>query len=476
MKKTAITLSMLAAGLLSMPALAQTRAEFDELRQELLRLRQEINQLKAQQSAKPAPAAAASAADTAATNERIEQLEIKAKDAVVVGDIPNSFRLPGSETSLRIYGFAELNAVYEAKGDNSSNDYSTFAPYAPINGSTTRTGQTYLHARTSRIGIEASTPTSYGPLSVKIEGDFNNEPRTGNSAVYGTTGNIYTQQATNSYGFRLRHAYGQFGGLLVGQTWSTFMDVDNSPETVDFNGPIGSTFIRQPQVRYAYATKDMGTFTVAAENSVSYVLDSSGVATPAGFSRVPDLIARWDKGFGWGSASVRALSHEHRVNDGAGVTASKRGWGVASTAFVKMRDAKDFASIGFTYGKGIGRYFNYIEGASYDTATGNILLEKALGIVAGYQYKHSDTFRANFVLGWQKNYDNEYTTFARANGLDSGQFGINRSVYQAHIGFIYNPIKNVDFGAEYVFGQRRTLADEKGDLSRLNLSAKYYFN
>jgi hypothetical protein len=198
--------------------------------------------------------------------------------------------------------------------------------------------------------------------------------------------------------------------------------------------------------------------------------------TPAGFSRVPDLIARWDKSFGWGSASVRALSHEHRINDGAGVTASKRGWGVASTAFVKMRDAKDFASIGFTYGKGIGRYFNYIEGASYDAATGDILLEKALGIVAGYQYKHSDTLRANFVLGWQKNYDNEYTAFARANGLDSGQFGINRSVYQAHIGFIYNPIKNVDFGAEYVFGQRRTLADEKGDLSRLNLSAKYYFN
>lgn len=471
MKRTAITMMMLAAGTLSLPALAQTRAEFDELRQELLRLRQEINQLKAQQPTTPAAGPA-----TAAANERIEQLEIKQKDAVVVGDIPGSFRLPGSETSLRIYGFAELNAVHEFKGDNSSNDYSTFAPYAPINGSTTRKGQTYLHARTSRFGIEASTPTSYGPLGVKVEGDFNNEPRTGNSAVYGTVGNIYTQQQTNSYGFRLRHAYGQFGGLLAGQTWSTFMDVDNSPETVDFNGPIGSTIVRQPQVRYAYNTKDMGTFTVAAENSVSYVLDSTGVATPAGFSRVPDFIARWDKGFGWGAMSVRALSHEHRINDGAGASASRRGWGVASTALVKMRDAKDFASFGVTYGKGIGRYFNYIEGASYDAATNDILLEKALGIVVGYQYKASDSLRANFVLGWQKNYDNAYTAFARANGLDSGQFGINRRVYQAHLGFIYNPIKNVDFGAEYVLGRRQTLAGERGDLSRVNLSAKYYFN
>ena len=99
-----------------------------------------------------------------------------------------------------------------------------------------------------------------------------------------------------------------------------------------------------------------------------------------------------------------------------------------------------------------------------------------LGLVAGYQYKASDTWRANFVLGAQRNYDNAYTAFARTNGLDVGQYGINRSIYQAHVGFIYNPSKSVDFGAEYIFGQRETLAGQKGDLSRVNLSAKYYFN
>jgi opacity protein-like surface antigen len=141
-----------------------------------------------------------------------------------------------------------------------------------------------------------------------------------------------------------------------------------------------------------------------------------------------------------------------------------------------MRDAKDFLSLALTYGDGIGRYFNYVEGAAFDASSNSILLEKVLGIVVGYQYKASDTFRANFVLGAQRNYDNEYTAFARANGLDSGQYGINRSVYQAHLGFIYNPIKNVDMGAEYIFGQRETLSGEKGDMSRVNLSGKYYFN
>lgn len=479
MKKSATTLALLAAGVLSLPAFGQTKADFDEMRQELQRLRQELNALKGQ------PAVAASAASGASsTNDRIEQLEIKQKDAVVLGDIGNSFRLPGSETSLRIYGFAELTAVKEFKGDNSNNDYSTYAPYAPINGSmgnANRTGVSYLTARTSRLGVEASTPTAYGPLGVKIEGDFNNEPRTGDGAVSGKVGNIYTQAWTNSYGFRLRHAYGQFGGLLIGQTWSTFMDVDNSPETVDFNGPIGSALARQPQIRYAYGTKDMGTFTVALENSVNYILDNTGTATTQGLAKMPDLIGRWDKSFGWGSMSVRGVSHELRVNDGAGLEVSKRGYGLASTAFIKMRDGKDFASVGLTYGEGIGRYFYGIEGAAFDGT--NILLEKALGIAVGYQYKASDRLRANFVFGAQRSYDNAYTAFARANGLDSsvgaggmGQFAINRSAYQAHLGFIYNPIKNVDFGAEYIFGQRETLAGEKGDLSRVNLSAKYYFN
>ncbi|MFC6520019.1 hypothetical protein ACFQAT_09775 [Undibacterium arcticum] len=66
------------------------------------------------------------AAPDAALADRVEQVELRSKDAVVLGDIPNSFRLPNSDTSLHIYGFAELNMVKEFKGDNSDQDYSTF--------------------------------------------------------------------------------------------------------------------------------------------------------------------------------------------------------------------------------------------------------------------------------------------------------------------------------------------------------------
>jgi hypothetical protein len=474
LKHTSLSASIaLMFAVVAVPSQAQSAKDFADMRAEIKRLGDELKELKQAKAAAPVPASAISNAELA---DRVEQVELRVKDAVVGGDIANSSRLPGSETSVRLYGFAELNMVKEFKGDNANNDYSTFTPYAPLNDSAEgrRNGGAYLHARTSRFGIEASTPTQYGPLSVKIEGDFNNDPRTGNAAVYGDLKNIYTQQATNSYNFRLRHAYGQFGGLLVGQTWSTFMDVDNSPETVDFNGTIGGTFIRQPMVRYTYPTKDYGSFTIAAENASSYVLED-GAATPKGFSKVPDFVARWDKGFGWGGVSVRGLATEHRLDNGADVDLSKRGYGFAASGLYKTFGS-DFLTVGVTGGTGIGRYFNYIEGALYDAANNRILTEKALGLVLGYQHKPSATLRFNGSVGYQRNYNNAYTDFARANGLDSGQYAVNSKVWQAHLGFIWNPVKNVDFGAEYIIGSRKTLAGEEGDMSRVNLSAKYNFN
>ncbi|MEY2839290.1 MAG: hypothetical protein RJB60_1589 [Pseudomonadota bacterium] len=492
MKRSTLCLALLAATVISLPAMAQSAKDFEELRNEVLRLRQEINEMKGQKAA-PAPAAEAAKhtpAEHAAMVERVEQLELRQKDAVVAGDIPGSFRLPGSETSIKLYGYAELNAIHEFKGDNSFNDYSTFLPYAPINGRTVRKGQTVIHARTSRLGVESSTPTSFGPLGIKLEGDFNNEPRAdfdvGVSGAGASKESILTQQATNSYGFRLRHAYATFAGFTIGQTWSTFMDVDNSPETVDFNGPIGSTFLRQGLIRYTYNSPDVGGLTVAIENPVSYAYDSGGYVISAGLSKSPDLVARWDKSFDWGNLSVRGVTQEVRISRDAGedkdknsiseFKASKRGYGFGSTAFIKTRGGQDFLSLGVTYGDGVGRYFNYIEGAIADEANNRILMERAIGVVMGYQYKASDMLRSNVVLGWQQNFSNGYTDFAKANGLDSGQYGINKSLYQLHTGLIYTPVKGVDLGAEYIFGRRKTLNGERGDLSRMNFMARYTFN
>lgn len=40
------------------------------------------------------------------------------------------------------------------------------------------------------------------------------------------------------YGFRLRQAYVNARGFLVGQTWSTFVDPAAAPPTIDYEGPM----------------------------------------------------------------------------------------------------------------------------------------------------------------------------------------------------------------------------------------------
>lgn len=425
-----------------------------------------------------APMTRAEEAKPQSTEERLDVVEVKQGDAVVKGDIPGSFRIPGTEVSLRLYGFAELNWVHAFNNDNADMDYSTFAPYLPLEDSeeAERGGRDYFTARQSRIGLEAGMPTKYGVMSVKLEGDFNNEPRRGNSSVYGTGANIVTQLATNSYGFRLRHAYGKFGGLLIGQTWSTFMDVDNLPETVDFNGPPGITSIRQPQIRYSYGTLAAGTFTAALENSVTYVYDPASPGDPvnASVSLIPDVVLRWDRGFGFGAVSVRAMTQQLRLKS-ATIDTSTRGFGGAASALVKTRGS-DFLTVGVTAGKGIGRYLYWVEGAAFDAANEEIVLGTAVGGYVGYQLKASDVLRFNFAYGLTYELDSDYTELAEDLGFDAGRFGVNRIVQQAHAGFFYSPVKATDFGLEGIYGARKTLADEKGSELRLNFLARFYVN
>ncbi|MRD72926.1 hypothetical protein GH865_06630 [Rhodocyclus tenuis] len=483
MKRKKIVLALVAAGLcagaLPAHAAAGDADRIAQLEKQLKMLQEQVEAMK----------------KSAATSQEVadlrDQVAAQGKEAVVAGDIPNSFRIPGSDTSIHIYGVAEMNMIHEFKGDNSGSDYSTFAPSIPLNGSTnaSRQGQTYLHGRTSRIGIEGMTPTPYGQAMFKVEGDFNNDPRTGNSAVTGDVKNISTQQQTNSYDFRLRHAYLQVGPWLIGQTWSTFMDVDNTPETVDFNGPIGSTFLRQPQIRYTYTTPKYGNFSAAVENSASYVLAKNTNLTPnayeastAGFSRVPDLVVRWDKPYDWGSMSLRAVSHELRVNgtlydlntNGTNANTSRRGFGLAASGQIKTV-GDDFISWIVTGGNGIGRYFNYIEGAVYNRDSNNIEMERTAGLVLGYQHKVSDQLRLNFVYGTQKTYNNSYTDYAYAHASDLGDT-VNRRVSQFHIGGFYSPIKVMDLGLEYIYGKRETILGNDGNMSRINFLARYNLN
>lgn len=426
LNKTVIGAAMAAAFMSAVPAQAQSAKDFEEMRAEIKRLRAEVDALK-----KAAPAAAAPAADSTGWGDRIEALEVKSGDAVVKGDTGGSFRLPGSETSLRIYGFAEGHAIHDLKQPGPSDTF-TDLMFQPLDGSGGQKGKTKFTAQTSRFGFESSTPTELGAFNTKVEMDF------------------YAYGSGNRNRLRLRHAYGEYAGFLVGQTWSTFMDLDNLPETVDFNGPIGAPFSRRTMVRYTYADSKAGfKLSFAAEDPEDQF--GGGSAN----ERLPQLVARADQSFGWGALNARVLVHEKRSPLDV-----KRGYGVGIGGSYKITD-KDLLMGQYTRVDGDIDQLYGSNGYAIDATTGAITFDKNQGLVVAYAKSFSDQLRGTLSYGMNRG--------KTAQAVD------NRTLQQVFINVIYSPIKNVELGAEYIWGKRKTFTPETGTMSRFDLVGRYSF-
>jgi hypothetical protein len=423
LNKTVIGAAIAAAFMSALPAQAQSAKDFEDMRAEIKRLREEVDALK-----KAAPAVPA--ADSRGWGDRIEALEIKSGDAVVKGDSGGSFRLPGSETSLRFYGYAEAHAIYDLKQPGPSDTF-TDLMFQPLDNSGGQKGKTKFTAQTSRFGFESSTPTELGAFNTKVEMDF------------------YSYGSGNRNRLRLRHAYGEYAGFLIGQTWSTFMDLDDLPETVDFNGPIGAPFSRRTMIRYTYADSKAGfKLTAALEDPEDQF--GGGSAN----EKMPQIVLRADKSFDWGALNARVLAHEKRS-----ATQTKRGYGVGIGGSYKITD-KDLLMGQYTRVDGDIDQLYGSNGYAIDEA-GAITFDKNQGLVVGYAKTFSDQLRGTVSYGMNRG--------KTAQAVD------NRTLQQIFVNVIYSPIKNVELGAEYIHGKRKTFTPETGTMSRFDLMGRYSF-
>ena len=211
-KETRLRAALLGSGaavaLLASPAVAD---DVDDLKAQIEALQNRLDQLEVQQS-------------------RIETEQVAPAQAVVGGDFPGSWKLPGTDTSIAFSGYVKGDAIYDI--DNDPGDLFAFSGIAIDNSAADNAdGNFRMHARQSRFRFDSRTPTDWGQMRTRIEGDF-----------FGAGGNEWF---SNSNSFRLRHAWGRLGPVLAGQSWTTFMDEDTFADTVDFFGPVAVEFARQ---------------------------------------------------------------------------------------------------------------------------------------------------------------------------------------------------------------------------------------
>jgi hypothetical protein len=421
----------------------------------------------ASEPARPAPAAAAPLAPAPARAAAAPPAGALAGvlpggpgSPVVAGTLPGSFKVPGTETSLRIYGHVHVDATFDITGrvqDYNNNDWSTNIFVQPLDDTpdpgARKEGQFFLTARTSRIGFATSTPTGIGDLSTKIEADFN-----------GPNG-FQSELATNSTVFRLRHAYGEVGGFLVGQTWSNFTDLGSFPDTVDFNPPGDTVLIRQAMLRYALPIGPT-TLSAAIENSRSLTLNANSgptVDTDRKWYQVPDATLNFTVPWSWGHLSARGVTLQYKVLD----RPTKQGWGAALSGSLKFLG--DNLVWGVQAGDGTGRYtFNAILQGGYDTGT-EIQLWRTYGYHGGFTHNWSDNVRSNLI--WSQTFFQRNNAILDATGSPRAIF--NERIDQAFVNTFWGFVKNAEVGIEYAYGQRRTFDDQAGTQHRINATFHY---
>lgn len=372
-------------------------------------------------------------------------------EPVVGGVMPGSFKLPGTNTSVKIGGYAKLDGIYDANQSYGA-QYANFANIPLDNAAVEQhDGQFNAHARQSRINLETRTPTAMGELKTFFEVDFFGSAR----------GNANT---TNGEGVQLRHAYGQVGGLLAGQTWSNFMDVDAYPESLDYIGPVGLTFVRQAQARYTGTLSDRLSYSVALESPQT---DFSVTSTRVSLSDTPDVTGKLVYKDDFGHLALRGLARKLDAGSTAtGVEDEAYGWAMGVSGKVKTfgKDAVMFQGV---YGDGVGHYLLEVAlSGNGNTYVGNSLRPQvAYGGYLGYQHYWTDTLRSNLLVGYT-GIDNDVTRTGAA---------VNKEIMSGHVNLIWNPVPAYRVGVEYMHGIRTLENDLDGDLDRFQASFMYMF-
>ncbi len=383
---------------------------------------------------------------------------------------PGFFKVPGTDSTIKFYGYVQLDGTVDFSArtpDIENNDWATILTEVPADGTPAakRSPQTYLTARTSRFGIMTNTPSALGNIGTRLEGDFNG-PSYFQSETY-----------TNSVLFRLRHAYGTVGGLLVGQTWSTFLDLGAAPDTVDFNGPGSLALVRNPMIRYTFTLSPAASLALALENNRGQQYGPS-----PRFQELPDIHANFTFNGPWGHVSVRGVAQDYvrQVQTAPGVYDNKSKLSVSGAVSGSLKFGGDTLVAQFSGGNGIGRYLlnalgardaNTLGFANVD-ANNDIQLWTVMAYHVGFTHVWSPVVRSNLV--WSQ-------TFISDPKIDGAVAtdATEKDLMQLFVNTFWGFAKNCELGVEYSYGQWTSFTngtpEEKGKQNRLSFSFHYNF-
>jgi hypothetical protein len=477
-----VAVALLAGLLAPTRALAQSDSsnqDVQELRKQLDELREQMNKLQARlgefESTKATEAATPPSAKPEGTIQTIhppaqaappsKQLgEATAtyttfsEDSVAAARFDNVpldpkykgfFRLPGTETILKIGGYFKTDFIYDLKPAGNTD---SFIPSSIPIPSVVGVNNATVSVRPTRLSLDFRIPsTQLGDVRFYVEGD-----------LFGT----------NATTPRLRHAYAQVRNVLIGQTFSNFMDPDGFPDTLDFQGPNGMVSIRNPQMRYGFALTPSATLYVSVEKPSSDITFKTPQFTSQPNAPSPDGAIRFRQEFERGHFQVAAIFRSIAAFVATTPTPKKDsvfGWGVNVSTGVKTF-GKDNVIFAVAAGHGISRYLQDTSGLGIDAepkSTTSLKATPAVGVEAAYQHYWLRNLRSSAIYSYAA-VDNTALFAAATPGT------YNHATYTGS-NLIWNPYGSLNVGAEFLYGWAMEQNGLKANAPRIQFSAKYSF-
>ena len=322
-----------------------------------------------------APASAAEAAAPAAPPAAAPAVQPAAAPAAQQAKPPDGFRV--GDFTFKPGGRIKLDIIRDFKPIDNEDSFDTRT--IPIDADD-RTNSNLI-AKETRLFLDIRGNVDDHELKMYIEGDF-----------YGT-----------SSAFRLRHAYGTYKGLLAGQTWSTFVDEDNLPRTIDFEAPTAFAQIRQAQLRYTFKFGGGVSWALAVEDNKSSIILPADIPGRAEFPS-PDFATRVRFDFPRGHISAAAFTGAARFRADDLPDTDNRDdpdpdtvtlWGTALSANFKTIGRDTIYGV-VTYGDGIGRYRGGI--TAVPDENGNLHAAQAFAFMGGYEHFWATRWSTNGVV------------------------------------------------------------------------------
>jgi len=390
--------------------------------------------------------------------ERLKRVEADARktpelppDVVSAGDFPGSIRIPGTDAAVKFGGRIRTALVLTLDPLGTDDRFLTNSIPVGADAASGEAKRTNISARASRLNVEFRTPSGRGEVRAFFEGDFNG------------TGNA----------FRLRHAYAQYSGFIIGQTWSTFSDPETDLQDLDDEGVSSANITRQPLIRYWWRPAEDMRAAVAIETPSASITGGEGVNV------IPDLVGRlYSGGKLGGHLQFATVLRQVRGEAVPGDVRSDIGWGLSLSGVAAFRvgSLTDRAVFQINGGEGIARYINDLDSqggqdAVFDTTTGELYSLPALGLYVAYEHTWKEwaaardmNLRSNLIWSWV--------------GVDNFDFqppDAYRRTNRVAANLILSPSDRIDFGLEYIWGERTNHDGQSGHANQIQAVALIRF-